>query len=395
MACRQRSGGAGPCLIKTKNGEYMKKQFAALLAMTACAAAANAQSNVTIYGAVDLYVGYIKSSSGQHITGLNDGAINRSRLGFFGAEDLGSGYQAKYQLEQGINADSGTLADSRRLFDRQAWVGINTPAGEFRLGRQNTEIQQIGGAIDYTDRTTFGSLVATFGVPSRYDNDISYKTPRIAGFQGAVHYALAEQVGGGVSQSAVYQLSLDYTQGPYRAGYAGIGATPAPTGIYRNKVQYHNAYANYTYGQGKLYFAYVRSNNVTADANGLTAAGILNIVSVPSNIFSGNDANVRRFYNLYQVSADYRLTPKTRVGALYGVIRDETGGDAGAKGGNVGLYYDLSKRTVLYSFATYLKNEANAGFRFSGSAGPSANLAGADVNGKRLLGLQGGIMHRF
>jgi predicted porin len=373
----------------------MKKQFAALLAMTACSAAANAQSNVTVYGAVDLYVGYIKSSSGQHIVGLNDGAINRSRLGFFGAEDLGNGYQGKFQLEQGINADSGTLADSRRLFDRQAWVGINTPAGEFRLGRQNTEIQQIGGAIDYTDRTTFGSLVATFGVPSRYDNDISYKTPRIAGFQGAVHYALAEQVGGGVSQSAVYQLSLDYTQGPYRAGYAGIGATPAPTGIYRNKVQYHNAYANYNYGQGKVYFAYLRSNNVTADANGLTAAGILNIISVPSNVFSGNDANVRRFYNLYQVSADYRLTPRMRVGALYGVIRDQTGGDAGAKGGNVGLYYDMSKRTVLYSFATWLKNEANAGFRFSGSAGPSANLAGADVNGKRLLGLQGGIMHRF
>jgi predicted porin len=373
----------------------MKQQFAALLAMAACSAAANAQSNVTVYGSVDLYVGYIKSSSGQHITGLNDGAINRSRLGFFGTETLGNGYQAKFLLEQGINADSGTLADSRRLFDRQAWVGLNTPVGEFRVGRQNTEIQQIGGALDYTDRTSFGSLFATFGPPSRYDNDLSYKTMRISGFQGAVHYALAEQVGGGVSQSAVYQLSLDYTMGPYRAGYAGLAAKPAATGIYSNKVQYHNAYANYNYGQGKVYLAYARSNNITADANGLTAAGILNIVSNPSNVFSGNDANVRRFFNIYQVSADYRLTERARVGALYGVIRDQSGGDAGAEGGNVGVYYDLSKRTTLYSFATYLKNEANAGFRFSGSAGPSANLAGADINGRRLLGLQGGIMHKF
>lgn len=373
----------------------MKKQFAALLALTACSAAAIAQSNATIYGSVDQYLGYIKSSSGNHITGLNDGAINRSRLGFLGAEALGNGYQAKFQLEQGINADSGTQADSRRLFDRQAWVGINTPAGEFRLGRQNTEIQQIGGAIDYTDRTTFGSLVSTFGVPSRYDNDISYKTPRISGFQGAVHYALAETPGGSASQSAVYQLALDYTGGPYRVGYAGFAGKPAPTGVYGNKVQYHNAYANYNYGPGKVYFAYVRSNNITADANGFTAAAILSNVSNPSNVFSGNDANVRRFYNVYQVSADYRLSPHLRLGALYGVIQDRSGGDAGAKGGNVGAYYDLSKRTVLYSFASYLQNEGRAGFRFSGSAGPSANLAGADVNGKRLRGLQGGIMHRF
>lgn len=42
-----------------------------------------------------------------------------------------------------------------------------------------------------------------------------------------------------------------------------------------------------------------------------------------------------------------------------------------------------------------MKNQANAGWRFSGSAGPGSNLAGADVNGKSLIGLQMGILHRF
>jgi hypothetical protein len=42
-----------------------------------------------------------------------------------------------------------------------------------------------------------------------------------------------------------------------------------------------------------------------------------------------------------------------------------------------------------------MTNQANAGFRFSGSAGPSANLAGADVNGRHLTGLQAGIVHKF
>jgi hypothetical protein len=84
-----------------------------------------------------------------------------------------------------------------------------------------------------------------------------------------------------------------------------------------------------------------------------------------------------------------------KVGALYGVMRDTTGGNAGARGGEFGGVYDLSKRTTLYSFASYMKNQANAGFRFGGSAAPSANLVGADINGRALTGLQAGIVQRF
>lgn len=371
----------------------MKKKFVAVCSMAACSTAAFAQSNVTLYGDLDQYLGYIHSSSGAHITGLNDGAILRSRLGFRGVEDLGNGYQAKFTLEQGLNADSGTAADSSRLFDRQAWVGMNTPVGEFRLGRQNSVPFFIGGAIDYTERTTFGSIINTFGVPSRFDNDISYKSPRIADFQVDMHYALTETAG--QSTRGVTQLGVDYTRGPYRAGYAGLWAKPLASATFSDRVVYHNVYADYDYGQGKVYLAYVRSNNVTGNANGNNATAILSNVSIPNNAFAGTNPNVQRMYNVYQVSADYRVSPQLRVGALYGVMRDTSGGDAGAQGGNVGAYYDLSKRTTLYGFANYLKNDTNAGFRFSGSAGPSANLAGADINGKSLVGLQAGILHRF
>lgn len=77
------------------------------------------------------------------------------------------------------------------------------------------------------------------------------------------------------------------------------------------------------------------------------------------------------------------------------MIHYTTGGDAGARGGNIGGLYDMSKRTTLYSFLSYMKNQANAGFRFSGSAAPFANLAGTDINGRSLAGLQAGILHRF
>jgi hypothetical protein len=58
-----------------------------------------------------------------------------------------------------VNATNGTQADqptgnttgltnSGRLFDRQAWGGLTTPLGEFRVGRQNTGIFYIGNYID-------------------------------------------------------------------------------------------------------------------------------------------------------------------------------------------------------------------------------------------------------
>jgi predicted porin len=353
-------------------------------------------SSVTIYGDIDEYIGYIHSNTGAHITGLNDGAILRSRLGFRGGEPLAPGYEAKFNLELGHNADTGTGADTSRIFDRQAWVGFNTPLGEFRAGRQNTEIFLIGGAIDYTERTTFGSIINTFGVPSRYDNDLSWKSPRVAGLQVVLHYALPENGGAANGNHALYQLALDYQYGPYRVGYAGLQASPNDaTATVHEKIRYHNAYLNYKYGNGTLYAAFVRSNNSTGNANGRNAATILSNVGNPNNYFPGTDVNAGRYYNIWQLSADYRINKQLKVGILYGVIHDTTGGDAGARGGNIGGLYELSKRTTLYTFASYMKNQANAGFRFSGSAAPSANLVGVDINGRSLTGLQAGIVHRF
>lgn len=357
---------------------------------------AQASSGVVVYGNFDEYIGYIDSSNGGHIVGLNDGAILRSRLGVRGTEELGGGLQAKFALEQGINADTGAQADANRLFDRQAWVGVNSGIGEFRVGRQNTQIFLIGGAIDYTARTTFGSVINTFGIPSRYDNDLSYKSPRMAGVQVDLHYALPENGGATRGNHPVLQYSVDYERGPLRAGYSGFSVKPNDiTATVHDKVVYHNVYADYNYGAGKLYAAAVRSNNSTANANGLNAGVILSNVSSPNNYFAGTDPNAARFYNIWQLSADYQVNPQLRVGALFGAIRDTSGNDGGARGANAGAYYDLSKRTQLYAFASVLKNQARAGFRFSSSAGPSANLAGADVNGQRLAGLQLGILHKF
>lgn len=365
-----------------------------------CGAAFAQTSSVTLYGSLDQYLSYMKSSSGKSLTSLNDGSTLRSRIGFRGVEDLGNGLLAKFQLEHGLSADSGTQADSARFFDRQAWIGVASPTyGEFRLGRQNGIVFGRGDFIDYSSRT-LGSIVNNFGTPSRYDNDISWQSPRWAGVMLEAHYALGETTAGSGKQ-AIYQLGVDYVNGPFRVGYADITGKANPNSAVRENVVYRNLYANYDYGQGKVYLVAIRSNNSTSSTttsnNGAAimgnVGGLVNGTNTATN--PTIEADLKRFYNIFQISADYRITPELRVGALYGVIKDTSDSGRDAKGGSVGAYYSLSKRTTLMAMYESMSNDTNAGFRPSGSAGVNPNFTGADVNGQRIHGMQVGVIHRF
>ncbi len=89
----------------------MKKiTLAALIIGTFAAATAQAQSNVTVYGLVDL--GIAKTTGQPTVQREN----NASRLGFKGTEDLGGGLSAIFNLESEFLADTG--AQKGVLFDR-------------------------------------------------------------------------------------------------------------------------------------------------------------------------------------------------------------------------------------------------------------------------------------
>jgi predicted porin len=368
-----------------------------------CAASYAQTSSVTLYGDIDLYMNYIKSSndsSTNTIRSLNDGSTLRSRIGFKGVEDLGNGLAVKFQLESGLSADTGASADTTRLFDRQAWVGLSSTAyGEFRAGRQNGIVFGRGAYIDFTSRT-LGSMVNNFGTPSRYDNDLSWQSPRMNGFLLEAHYALGEVNSSGAKLPGVYQLGVDYLNGPFRVGYADITGKPNTTSVVKKSVTYRNIYANYDYGQGKVYAVFIRSNNSTSSATLTNGVSILS--NVGGTVTGTNTAtnttietDIKRFYNIVQLSADYKVTPQLRVGALYGIIKDTSNSDMGAKGGSIGAYYDLSKRTTLMASLNTVDNQANGSFRPSASAGLAQNFSGADAKGQRINGVQTGIIHRF
>jgi predicted porin len=362
---------------------------AALLACAALSASAQS-SSVTAYGVIDQYLNYMKSSSGAKLKSLEDGAYLRSRLGFRGVEDLGGGLVAKFQMEGGFSTDNGTQADATRFFDRQTWIGLGSAFGEVRIGRQNGPVQARGGSIDYTARD-LGSIINNFGVPSRYDNDFSYISPRASGVQFEGHLALPETALG--NKAKVLQGSLDYVNDFMRIGYMGIRGKPQSGATVDKDVVYDNVYADWMYGRGTVYLAYVHSNNSTSTAVSNNAGTILSNVG---GFNAGTDANLNNFYNIVQVSADYKITDTLRVGALWGKIDDKSGRDRGASGGSVGAYYDLSKRTMLLALYETMKNASNGGWRPSGSAGLKTTFtAPGDINGRTIDGMQLGIVHKF
>ena len=356
-----------------------------------------------VYGDFDQYLNHMRSSSGAKINALQDGAILRSRLGFTGAKDFGDGYGGAFTLETGLNATNGTQADqpnanttglttSGRLFDRQAWAGMTTPYGEVRVGRQNTDIQANGNYIDYTERN-LGSVVNSFGVPSRYDGDFSYVSPRIAGAQVAAHYA----IGGGGQQNTstfnqgVFQLRADYVAGPIRVAYSGLVAKAADGAVHGNEVYYHSAYANYDYGQGTVYAAYIHSNN---GGGALNNTGGNEVGNIPS-VLPGTSATVNTSYDIYQVSADYRMTSTLRLGGLYGKIKDTQNSSGSASGWSLGAYWQAFSNVTLYSLVDSMDNNSTAAFGLAGSAGLTKNFSGANLVGQRITGLQVGGLLRF
>jgi predicted porin len=118
-------------------------------AIAMAAAAAHAQSSVTLYGIVDVGLSYVNNAQtgrssaglrGAPQTALTDAhatGMSGSRWGLRGSEDLGGGLKALFVLENGFMVNNGTLAQGGAEFGRQAYVGLSSAAaGTVTAGRQ-------------------------------------------------------------------------------------------------------------------------------------------------------------------------------------------------------------------------------------------------------------------
>lgn len=129
-------------------------KFCAALALLASACAANAQSSVTIYGIADASVRFTdglnasNAAAAGSASAVSSGVNNTSRFGFRGSEDLGGGMAAIFNLESGINIDTGAQANATKFFDRASYLGIKANWGTVTMGRQTTVLADALSPVD-------------------------------------------------------------------------------------------------------------------------------------------------------------------------------------------------------------------------------------------------------
>ena len=160
-------------------------------------------ADVTMYGKVDLGLQYKtsevtvgdKTMVDEDTFSMENGRNSASRFGIKGSEDLGNGMKVSFQLENGFKADSGEFKTEGKLFDRQATVALSSDFGTLTMGRVGGIGSGAGFDIVYLTGDSFdGGCGDVLGLvqSARYDNMITYQTPKFAGLQATVQYSFNE-----------------------------------------------------------------------------------------------------------------------------------------------------------------------------------------------------------
>lgn len=185
--------------------------------LLAMALPALAQSNVSMYGRIDLGVGkYAKDVKTSTDTDDQVTDSSTARWGLRGSEDLGGGLSAFFNIEHRFKADTG-MQDGTLMWKDKAFVGLrHNDWGSVTLGRISSPGDNNGIAGRY--EAFGGDSLASNGsrgarLVAKWDNTVYYQAPRWSGFSfgAAVSEASAAQ------RKRVSGVQADYIQGPVLA----------------------------------------------------------------------------------------------------------------------------------------------------------------------------------
>ncbi len=344
----------------------------------AAASAAQAQTQVQIYGIIDAAIVSEHGGMASPSTKITSGAASASRIGFRGTEDLGGGLSAIFNLETGAKIDTGELDASNTIFNRQAWVGLKGHAGQVALGRQYTPFHLALVAFDPFGTGTAGTSKNLFpdsGTNVRTSNTITYKSPKVRGFDGELAYSVGEQ--SEASTGRQFGGAIGYADGPlalrvaYNSKNSDVAATATAPAISRALGRNTLLAAAYQFGLFKLHAIY----GIDKGYNSAPVTNLNAYAARPTPSLDSRDI-------LLGLSA--LLGPgKLMLSAQH--KDDRTGFNQDANAWGVGYMYDLSRRTSLYGAYGHISNQNGAGY----------TVANNTESGTGNTGYNLGIRHTF
>jgi predicted porin len=244
------------------------------------------------------------------------------------------------------------------LFGRQAFVGVSGSPGTLTFGRQyspefytfaDNDAFTLGmaGGLSNISRTlpnqTVASVTNAYIVTSRTNNSIVYTSPNLYGLTLRAMYAL-----GGVAGSLKDGSTLS-AGASYQAGSIGLDA-----GYLRNvdaegsgELIAYTVGGNYTWGPARIYAAYSRDTDTT---------------------FTVSPQKVQ--FGLANLGLTYQVSPFLQVLAQVTKIIDTSANVPESQNAyveSVGVIYNLSKRTLVYSTYGQVQNKHGSTYSLGGA----------------------------
>jgi predicted porin len=380
----------------------MQKKLIALAIASAISAPVFADNaNFTFYGTAD--VSYDVVTTGDGTTAANNTTAvqgvtkrvvssNVSKFGFKGAEDLGDGLAAVWQIEQQINFDD---AAKNTIASRNTFAGLKSDSvGTVLFGIHDTPYKIATRGLDVfgdniaDNRALLGAPksvaaagnaqaftgVSSQGFELRPSNVLAYISPAFAGITAAV---------------ATVNLSEDNT-------------TSGPTVTQNQQAKSNKAFSlAVMYNAAPFYASVATESHTLNSANNATEAGKsesanrvgfgykpegfeLNVVyeKTSDNLGTGVNAGVNKYgHTAFYVGGKVHTGSNSAVKVAYGkagvygtdnlqVV------DSGASQVSVGYDYGLSKRTKVYALYTKLSNGKGVNYGFSQNSGAASTSSG-------------------
>jgi predicted porin len=367
-----------------------RRLFLTTLFTTLSIPAAHAQSEVRLYGLVDVGLETSKTASGRQQR-IFSGGLQGSRWGLLGSEDLGGGVKANFRLESGFTADDGQRSQGGRAFGRESSVGLSSASwGGINLGRLPVPYYLVQNGVDAFGWGGNGSLVAITraqagavrqvlpaAVNARDDNSIAWVSPKWGGLVLRAQKSFNESsptLGNSVGLSARYSASAwDLVTGWHRqkAGTSGTGEVEAQV-----------VGGSYNFGPIRMYAGYTQETNSCTNCTGPYA-----------RISGAGEADFR----VFNLGARVPLGQTFLIGQV-ARVQDRSSYTANADNRDatwvaLGLEHFLSKRTALYTSIGTLGNSNGSSYVLG--TGSSQQPAGVTANPSRTTTFAAGIRHTF
>lgn len=388
------------------------------------AAPAFAQSSVTLYGIVDTGIGWQSSqttlgstSGGRSAVKMINGVWAGSRFGLKGAEDLGGGTKAIFQLEQGFNSATGAQSTSGLMFSRQAFVGVTNPTyGSLTAGRQYASYYQMLSPYSPTTWLTgfYGAHPGDLdGLDTIYraNNTLLYTSPKIHGFTVSGSYSLAG-VPGSVTQGSTWTAAAQYAMGPFgmAVGFSRINNSNVNGGAFGADTTTSNAGAQAGVSAVTYGYQSARAQQRFAVGAGYTFNSQFDLTATYSNVQYipgvGSGFHDTAIFNTGGVVLHWKPVPTWDFATGYSYTRATRANgitsSAQYQQFNLSEYYTLSKRTGLYALQAFqrangktLTPAGNGTQIINATATIGDGFQTTPSSSRSMVAVGAGIIHRF